>query len=338
MKRALLFLLLLLPSCLFARPKSDAIVLVNGNLINGEILSMARAYLSVKTDSIGTVYVKWPDVVRLATTYGFVVEDSEGHRYYGALSSDTDRMLQVADRTGMKTVPMISVISIYPSSLTIWHRFDGSLEAGYTYTKSSTRTQFNLNGDLRYRSLRWESQLDAESLISRANGSTETDRDTASLSALRHLGARWHAYSMFQYQHNLELSLSYRNSVLAGMARRVVQTDRTVFTALAGVAYSRENYTDTTSKNSAEAGLGLRYQFYKLYSPKVDISSQFILSPSLTVSARLRSEFETECKIELIKDFFWSLNFYDSYDSKPPGETDQKQDYGITTGIGWTFG
>lgn len=339
MKHACILLLLLFPGILLARPKTDSVVLVNGNVITCEILSMSRAYLSLSTDSMGTIEVKWPDVKRLTSEHGFVVEDSQGTLYYGLLSSDADGILQISDSVrGTHRVEMTSVVSIYPSSRTVWRRFDGWLDAGFSYTKSSSRSDFNLSGVLRYQSLKWIAQLSADSLISVSGGSTETDRDTVSLTGLRHLGSRWDAFSMYGYQHNLELGLTYRNSILGGISKRLVQTDRMVFTVLGGVALSREEYTDTTAENNGEGGLGLRYQFYKLYSPKLDISTQWIVSPSFTVSDRVRSEFEIRSKIELIKDFFWSLSVYDSYDSKPPGETEQKQDYGVTTGIGWTFG
>lgn len=338
-KPAMILCLLVLPVCLWARPKNDTIVLVNGNRINGEILSMSLSYLSVSTDSMGTVNVKWPDVLRLDSEHAYVVEDSEGNRYYGHLSSDTDKTLQMADPIrGTYRVPMDSVISIYPSSRTLWRRFDGSLDAGYSFTKSSSHHEFNLSGNLRYRSLRWETQATVDSLVSNSSGSTDADRDTVSLSGLRYLGSRWHLFSMFQYQHNLELGLSSRNSIMGGIARRLIQTDRTVLTGLVGAALSHESYTDTPTQDSGEGGLGVRYQFYKLYSPKLDIYTQLIVSPSLTVGGRVRAEFETKSKIELIKDFFWSLSFYDSYDSKPPGTEGQKQDYGVTTSIGWTFG
>lgn len=331
--------LILLPACLLARAKTDTITLVNGNLFNGEILDMSRSYLSVSTDSMGTVNVKWPDVTRLSSEHGYVVEDSAGQRYYGHLSSDTDKILQITDMIrGTHRIPMTSVVAIYPSSRTLWRRFDGSLDAGYSFTKSSTHTQFNLSGNLRYRSLKWESHVVADSLVSTTSGATDADRDTASLTGLRYLGNRWHVFSMLQYQHNLELGLSYRSSILSGIARRFVQSDRTILSGLVGAAYTRENYTDTPGTNGGEAGLGLRYQFFKLYSPKMDIDTQLIVSPSFNISGRVRTEFETKSRVELIKDFFWSLSFYHSYDSKPPGEFDQKQDYGITTSIGWTFG
>lgn len=333
-------LILLFPFLLHARPKTDIIELANGNVINAEILSMSRAYLSADTDSMGTLQIKWPDVVKITTTYGYVIEDTLGRRFYGTLTPGPDKAMVVATAFGNISIPMSAVVNIYPSFASIWSRFQGSVDAGFSYTKSSSRSQFTLNGDVRYRSIKWEHQLKVESLITNANGEKETDRDTAAFSAMRHLGSRWHVFSIAQYQHNLELGLTYRNSLLGGIARRFVQTNRNTLTVLCGAGYTRENYQDVEPTNNAELGIAAMYQLFKLYSPKLDVSVQFGFNPSLSNEGRVRTELDTTAKVELIKDFFWSFSVYDSYDSKPPGSQDvnQKHDYGVTTGIGYTFG
>ena len=338
MRRQLL-LFLMLPLCAFANPKTDIVHLVNGNILNVELRSMSMAYMSVDTDSMGTINVKWPDVIYISSPHNYVVEDSTGGRFYGSLSTAEDRILQIIGADGTHAMPFSSVVSVYPSSRSMWRRFEGSVDGGYSFTKSDSRSDFNLSGELAYRSFQWETQLNVESDFSRSNGRTDTDRDAIGFSAMRHLGSRWNALTFAQYQHNLELGLSYRNSILGGVARRLVQTNRTTFTVMGGAAYAYENYTDIGPKSSVEAGLGARYEFYKLYSPKIDISIQFLVTPSLTISNRVRTELQADTKFELIKDFFWTVSFYDSYDSKPPGQQNQnqKQDYGFSTGVGWTF-
>jgi hypothetical protein len=84
--------------------------------------------------------------------------------------------------------------------------------------------------------------------------------------------------------------------------------------------------------------VGTNIQFFKLYSPRVDIVFQFAVYPSLTESGRVRSELSTQSNIELLKDFYWTLSFYSSYDSKPPDVVHVNNDFGVVTGISWTFG
>ena len=38
-----------------------------------------------------------------------------------------------------------------------------------------------------------------------------------------------------------------------------------------------------------------------------------------------------------MSDFTVVLSFYDSYDSDPPDEAANKNDYGVVTSVGWTF-
>lgn len=49
---------------LSAHPKTDVVVLANGDRITCEIKTLARGRLTVKTDAFGTVSIKWDHVAR----------------------------------------------------------------------------------------------------------------------------------------------------------------------------------------------------------------------------------------------------------------------------------
>ena len=117
----------------------------------------------------------------------------------------------------------------------------------------------------------------------------------------------------------------------------VSRTHRSEIVIGTGLSYTRERYFEQDSVDNAEGVAGINTQFYKLYSPKVDLISELVFIPSLTTSGRIRLEFDTKLRIEVFKDFFVNLSFYDSYDSKPPSETAAKNDYGFVTGVSWSF-
>jgi hypothetical protein len=48
-------------------------------------------------------------------------------------------------------------------------------------------------------------------------------------------------------------------------------------------------------------------------------------------------EFNSKLRIEVLRDFYVTLTFYDRYDSRPPLETATKNDYGFTTGLRGSF-
>ena len=58
--------------------------------------------------------------------------------------------------------------------------------------------------------------------------------------------------------------------------------------------------------------------------------------PSLTESGRVRGNLDFALRHELIEDLFIEISIYDSWDRKPP-EDGEKNDYGIVTGLGYTF-
>ena len=58
--------------------------------------------------------------------------------------------------------------------------------------------------------------------------------------------------------------------------------------------------------------------------------------PSLTDSPRTRAELDVDFTHEIVKDFFWSLTLYSSYDSRPPQDAEDS-DYGVVMSVGWRF-
>jgi hypothetical protein len=42
-------------------------------------------------------------------------------------------------------------------------------------------------------------------------------------------------------------------------------------------------------------------------------------------------------KRELLKDFFVSLNLYDTFDSRPPNAAADRNDVGVVVSIGWSY-
>jgi hypothetical protein len=139
------------------------------------------------------------------------------------------------------------------------------------------------------------------------------------------------------YDHNLELQLDRRGTLLAGPGYRITQSNRSLVTLIGGAAFSRESYYGQDVIKNAEGALGIDAQFFKLYSPKVDITSRFVFFPNFTTWGRQRTEFDGQVRLEVLKDFYVTFTLYDSFDTRPPSETATRNDYGFTTGISWSF-
>lgn len=69
-----------------ARDKTDIIVLKNGNQITGEIQELSRGLLTLKTNSMETVKIKWQDIDKITSEHSFAVEVSNGWIFISSLS------------------------------------------------------------------------------------------------------------------------------------------------------------------------------------------------------------------------------------------------------------
>jgi len=341
-------LVVMILSCIFiviflglaeTRERSDVLILKNGDRVTCEVLNLSRGMLTVKTDAMSTIEIKWQDVKQISSKFLFRVQDTSGHLYIGSIQAgDEDYQMKVIGKDTTYDLKHTSVVDIQEFDESRWRRFSGSVDLSYNYTKASNQTQFNFYSDLEYTTENYMGQLDISADLGQSNGVKNAERDVIALAGYRKLSRKWYAYSQIKYEHNLELQLSQRDTLMGGPVYNIIRTNSVQFAVLGGCTYSREIYQDQESTNNAEAVFLANVQFFKLYSPKYDISTQFLLLPNITTWGRVRSELNTNLRIEIIKDFFVSFSFYDSFDSRPPSEDATKHDYGITTGISWSFG
>ena len=89
--------------------------------------------------------------------------------------------------------------------------------------------------------------------------------------------------------------------------------------------------------SSIEPAFMLTFKKIKYNSPKVDLYTAASVFPSLTESGRVRFQYDLNTKFEIVKDFYFGINFYFSYDNKPRSITAAKEDYGIIGSLGYSF-
>jgi len=322
-----------------AREKTDLIILRNGDHITGEIKSLKRGMLTVGTDSVGTIQIKWQDVKSVTSRLHFSLEDDQGRIYVGSLepAGDNTGRLTVAGPQPVEDLDHLSIVKIQALEESRWRRFSGSADLSYSFTKASDRQQFNFSGDIMYRTERYSGQLTYSSTIGTSKGETDQDRQLVTLTGTRERTGRWLGYSQTSFSTNFELQLQGRFSALGGPGYNLVQTNNSLIRVIGAAAYSHEQYVAEDTQQSVEGFFMLDAQFFKLDSPKVDIINQLAYLPSFSKWGRHRLEYNAKARIEVLRDFFVTFTFYDSYDSDPPSETAVRNDYGFTTGLSWSI-
>jgi len=320
-----------------ARPKTDVVVLANGDHITGEIKKLERGKLSLNTDWMGTLQIEWQHIERLESEYFYEVVMSSGVKYFGSLKSSEDQnTIDVSSAYSTQTAEHLRVVQITPIEKTFLDRLDFAIDMGFNYTQANNSGEMNLSSNGRYRTEKYLAQADYTTLFKKQQDLDRTARNQLNLTFFRYLPNRWFINVLSSFLQSDELSLDLRSVVGGGAGRNLVQTNRIIFSAIGGAVVNRESYVGEPVHTTAEGLTGVQFQTFQFDNPEMDITTNFFAIPSFSDWGRVRLDFNTKVRIEIIKDLFWQLSLFDNYDSRPP-EGARKNDFGINTGVGWSF-
>jgi hypothetical protein len=122
----------------------------------------------------------------------------------------------------------------------------------------------------------------------------------------------------------------------AGIGRDLVHTSRRLWSTYAGLAYTHERFSGEAGSQSAEAAVGGQLDFFTPAKEDFRITNSVVSYFSLSGRARVRLELQSAWRHEFLKDFYWSMNGFESFDGDPPA--DQKtNDFGVSITLGWKF-
>lgn len=327
-----------------AADKTDVVMLVNGDRITGEVKELSYGQLKFKTDNLGTIYIEWDKIASLETKQLLQVELADGRRYFGRSpepggAGGALRLVasQAAGEPVAVDLPMTSVVRVATLERGAWyHRLDGSVSVGYSYTGASDVEVFNLSGDVgsRNQKRRWNIALDAQ-LTNQAEGDP-SQRASLTSTLERFMPDRYYYEATLGFTHNQELGLDLRSLVGATFGRYLVQGAGREWRAGAGLAASAEEGSDGSRRESLEAVLTTSLRLFRFDSPETNVTASLTLLPSLTESGRLRGEGSLELRHEIVNDLFFEISLYDSYDNEAP-EGAESNDWSIATGLGYSF-
>jgi len=335
--RAVLLLALLFAAGPAAAADTGLVVLKNGTQIAGEVKGLQMAKLEVSTTSMGTIYIEWDKVLALTAPEYFEVELTTGHRYYGTLSPGPQATLGVTLNGRAVHVDLLSIVRIRPLKQSFWSRLDGSVSLGASYTQSSGIGQgsFSVSVGARRPKLEWSTKFDTTVTV-QPNEPQQT-RTMYTLGVNRLLRGRWFVPVTGRAEHNTDLGLQLRAAYGGGLGRYLRQSNRSLFSVAAGLTQNLEIPVDGDRTTNVEAFVGARYSFFTYDTPKTNLTSTFVMYPSLNVGGRVRTDLDVNLSREIVSDFTVGLTLYDSFDNKPLSATATKHDIGVTLSIGWVF-
>jgi hypothetical protein len=324
-----------------AAPKTDVVMLLNGDRYTGEVKGMQQGQLEFKTDAAGTLFIEWNKIASLKTDQYVQVELENGLRLSGVAprAGENRMLLLVADEAvPPQEAAFAAIVRLDPIERgKILKRLDGYVTAGYNYTKSNDLQQLTFTGGLGARTEVREWALDGSSTVTSQEGNDDTSRYSIDGWWRRFLRQRWFLQGFGGFESNDELALDLRTMLGGAYGRYLVQTQKQEWAAYAGLAYTLENYQGEERQESTEAVFGTQYSYFRYDSPEASFDAMLNFYPSLTESGRVRSEGKLRSRYEIVDDLFFEVSLYGSYDSDPGAQAESNSDYGLTTSLGYTF-
>lgn len=329
-------LVLLMPAPGYAE-YTDTVVLKNGNEIFGNVKSMAEGRLLFDTDAMGTVTIKMEKVAQILSSTPMEIETVDGEQYFGKLEKPllSQQVIISWDDT-TKSVPIDDMAHIIPIGESFWKRLQGSMSAGFSYTKSSDVAQFSFNGNVLYQARHNQLGLTYTNIVTSQDSGT-SQHLYGRLGYRYQPGKRWFGLGFLSFQRNQELGVDGRGVFGVGGGRTIFQSSRGVLSINGGIDLNLEN-DGTTRNSSVEAFTAIEYALYKYAGMQSNVVISAIAFPSLTESGRLRWQIDTSWRQQLYGNIFWDWTFYASGDNDPPEAANSTSDYGVITSLGWTFG
>jgi putative salt-induced outer membrane protein YdiY len=323
--------------------KTDAVLLVNGNSITGEIKSLEFGALRYSTDSMGTVSIDWEDIVSITTKQTLQVEVSDGTRYFGRLDSADDRfqikVITLSEQVNLHTSRIVRMTPI-DAEETFWERLEGSFSFGFDSEKSSQVTTLRSTADIGYRTRKYLLGMSATFNVTDQPGSEEENetrkRENVAFNYKRFRANRWFTDWFAGWERHDELGILSRYSAGAALGRYLVQTNLNQLSLTGGLNVNRESFIgDDKSTANGEGRIQVRY-LHRRIVPEANITFTTNIFPLLEDPSIYRTETDLIFRREFIEDLYFDVTFSHSYNSLPPTGA-ARTDYTLTTSIGYSW-
>ncbi|MDR2921160.1 MAG: DUF481 domain-containing protein [Tannerella sp.] len=341
-RQLVLFLFLLGSISVSASENSqrDTVYLRNGEIVIGEIKELRIGMLSFDSKDVGLISLKISKIKTINSSSDTLrIETANKEIYFGALKpSEKAGWVYIVTASHRHLIEIGNINSLLSFHKNFWNDLSGNISSGFSYSHSSGIGQLNFSLSVVYTAKRFGLSMTGSGIASIDTSTFSRDREDLNITGLYNVKNMWYAVLMFEYQRNLQLSISRRFQQLGAAGYKFVFSQNFQTLGIAGLGISQERSTTGVDENFLlEMPMGFSLDFYKFSKPNMQISSQHIFYVGFTQWGRVRYDANTTLNWELFKDFSFSLTLYLDYDSQPPDPTAGKMDYGTVVGLTYKF-
>ena len=323
-----------------SRQKTDIVYMKNGDKITCEIQSLQKGQLTIKPDyTTDSITIDWTKVARLQSSQLFVVTDPGGKIYSGTLAEGIRGHTITIIGRQEHTLSDESVIEISELGSNFWSRLSGNIAVGTSFTVSNSQKMLSVQSGLQYQSKKYVATFNSNSQFATQEKTTDTNETTVKTALFKQLSkSRWYGGGIANFLSSSEQQIALESTLGAALATRVIFTNRTNLTTIAGLGYTHERDDSTSSgamhSNSLDAATAIQFSTFRFNT--TSFQTALWVYPSLTSPGHVRLTLNQDVYYKFKNNFYVSLSFYDNYDNQPVSGA-PANNVGGTTSIGWSF-
>ena len=329
----------------FAQKQNDSIVLVNGDEIVCEIISLEKNRLKIDASyGYGKWEAKWHNIVSIKTANSFNIQLVDGERFYGKLVSlDSGEVLIKSDTSTLKKTTLKDIVFLMQYKSSFLERLEGSFSLGFNLTKARNFKQLNTANRLAYKAKNFKLGITYDALVSNQESAESIQRSDGAFNYNHDLNHQYFTYFSTSLLSNTEQRLDLRWSTQVGLGKLLISTNKLDWRFVLGANYNSENFdSETADRESIEALLGTEFEIFNLGDLK--FYSNVRAYYSLTETDRFRTDFKVDLrynlkyfkKSNLTNKIFIATGFTVNYDNKPANEA-SRTDYVFSTTLGFSW-
>lgn len=320
-----------------ASSKIDTVYFQHGDKVTGEILSLSKGILKLKTSDAGTLNIKWINIDSLCILNPVRILKHNGGVLFGQLFPSGERQVSILiDESGDSSiVELQSIVELIQLEKRILDRLSGTLSTGYSFISATQVTQLDFSGQVNYKGEK--AIISANyNIVLTSDGDETTQRQNGGASFEWILPKNWLVQGKVLVETNSEFKLDLRTSFISGINYSFIRTNRQILKAGGGFSINRE-FSGNLAQNNFEGIFGTMYSLYILDSPKVSFDFNGFIIPSYNLWGRVRSSIDSSLNWELFNDFYLKSSLFYSSDNQPLSGVDVHSDWGTSLGIEFKF-
>ena len=324
-------------SAAFAFSQNDSLILVNGDVIIGELKNMDRGVVTIETDySDSDFKIEWDGIKEMYTTTSYLITTSDGDRFNGIIESSGDKKVKISlDDGGSRELSLMDIVYLKSVDKGFWDKIDAFVDIGFDMTKANNIMTFSTRSGIEYMAPVWSLGLNFNTNFTTQDDVDDVQRTDGGLMFKYFLPKSFYIPVSVTYLRSSELNLKSRWTPSAGVGYYIFQTNRLYWGVDAGGAFTLENYVpdSITDMQSFEGFFGTDLNLFDIGDFSLSTTARAF--PSFTESGRWRFDFNLDTKYDLPLEFYIKLGLSLNYDSRPPSGSDL--DYVLYTGFGWEW-